>query len=688
MNDQPFDIMQGKYRIIESVGGGAMGEVFKAEHIRMQKMVAIKILHRNVSDNAEIIERFKREARAAAAIDHANICNVMDFDITDEGDFYLVMEYLEGDTLKKRISEKGSIPPNEAVFIMQQLLSVLQCAHDKGIVHRDIKPENIALISKDGTDDFVKLLDFGIAHEDASRQPDDDDDAIKTKMGLMYGTPEYIAPEQANGLEIDGRVDLYACGIILYEMLTGHVPFQSESFVNVIHQQIFAPPPHILDTKIEFADQFDSIIQKLLEKDKEKRYKNATEVMNALRAIPLPPFANFGNYNIVSSATASDDIINYDALSKKSAEMISKARDMAQKSISQFENSELKVQSDKFISQIPKSVRILFIATISLILLLSAILIFSPEKELQLIEIAKEQENLIIPELKKIKNIQPYIYDSSFAPLTDETLKKDPNIIKAFDYYQKKNEQLCYDYLAMVESRYPKHPNYLRFKLQAEAMLVRVKQKSAAKDSQFVDDLMLNMEKDFAKLAILVPDAAKNEAVIEALQFIFPDNKKANWEIPDWSAFDQNKLAIAMAWAILYSPYDQYETRKKRMFETYDALEDKSLPEWQKQMLEVWRLDKDKCKARYEIVFDILNLHVNKIELYDGVLYPLYKCLRLDIKNEYKRYQCKANFLQSRDCNYCMKSWIIQGYETWTELKNTGHLENATLDFLPPKEES
>lgn len=682
MNDQPFDIMQGKYRIIESVGGGAMGEVFKAEHIRMQKVVAIKILHRNVSDNTEIIERFKREARAAAAIDHANICNVMDFDITDEGDFYLVMEYLEGDTLKKRISEKGTIPPNEAVFIMLQLLSVLQCAHEKGIVHRDIKPENIALISKDGTNDFVKLLDFGIAHEDASRQPDDDDDAIKTKMGLMYGTPEYIAPEQANGLEIDGRVDLYACGIILYEMLTGHVPFQSESFVNVIHQQIFAPPPHILDTKIDFANQFDIIIQKLLEKDKEKRYHNPSEVIEALRSIPLHPFANSGNYS-----PNSEDIINYEALSKKSAEMISKARDMAQKSISQFENSELKVQSDKFISQIPKSVRVLFIATISLILLLSAILIFSPEKELQLIEIAKEHDNLIVPELKKNKNIQPYIYDESFAPLTDETLKNDPNILKAFDYYQKKNEQLCYDYLTMVETRYAKHPNYLRYKLQAAAMLVRAKQKTAAKDSKFVDDLVLSMEIDFAKLAMLVPDAAKNEAVTEALHLLFPDNKKSDWKIPDWAAFDQNKLASAMAWAILYSPYDQYETRKKRMFETYDALENKSVPDWQKQMLEVWRLEKDKCKARYEIIFDILNQPVNKKDLYDGVLSPLYKALRLNVKSESKRYQCKANFLQFRDCNYCMKSWIIQGYEAWTELNNTGNLENATLDFLPPKEE-
>ena len=121
MGDPAFDTIQGKYRLIESVGGGAMGEVFKAEHIRMQKIVAIKILHSDVENNLEIIERFKREARASAAIDHANICNVMDFDVTDQGEFYLVMEFLEGDTLKKRIQEKGALPANEAVFILLQL---------------------------------------------------------------------------------------------------------------------------------------------------------------------------------------------------------------------------------------------------------------------------------------------------------------------------------------------------------------------------------------------------------------------------------------------------------------------------------------------------------------------------------------------------------------------------------------
>lgn len=682
MGEQLFDTINGKYRLIESVGGGAMGEVFKAEHIRMQKIVAIKILHSDVGENSEMIERFKREARAAAAIDHANICNVMDFDVTEKGDFYLVMEYLEGDTLKKRIQEKGKIPPNEAVFILLQLLSVLQAAHEKGIVHRDIKPDNIALLSKEGTDDFVKLLDFGIAHEEGAVQTEDSDEVLKTKMGLMYGTPEYIAPEQANGLEIDGRVDLYACGIILYEMLTGHVPFQSESFVNVIHQQLFAPPPHLDDPQMECMGELDAVIQKLLNKDRDKRYLSAEEVIRVLVDLPLQPFGSIPGIYMPMRSPSSDDIINVEALSKKSAEVISKARDIAQKGVSQFENSEFKAQSEKIVSQLPKAVKIAFVAGIAIIILLSLILIFTPSGPLPEIEIVKEDGVLVIPELKKVPHVQDYIYADVFDPMMDETLKNDPNIQKSFDYYKKKNEQLCYDYLAMVESRYSKHPNYLRFHLSAAAMLVRAKMKSSSKDSKYVDNLLLKMEDDFVQLTAIIPDAARNHAVTEALELLYPDGKKAEWSVPESIQDAPKSLAVGLAWAILYSPYDQNEWRKKRMFEVYDAIANNKVPQWQKQILEAWRLDKDKCKAREEIILNILDSGISKEEIYYGILSPLYQFLRLDVKAEYKRYQCKANFFQNRDCNYCMKNWIKDEYEKWTELFNQGKLNDASLDFV------
>ena len=682
MDDQPFDTINGKYRLIESVGGGAMGEVFKAEHIRMQKIVAIKILHSEVGENSEMIERFKREARAAAAIDHANICNVMDFDVTEKGDFYLVMEYLEGDTLKKRIHEKGKLPPSEAVFILLQLLSVLQVAHEKGIVHRDVKPDNIALLSRDGSDDFVKLLDFGIAHEEGAVQTEENEEVLKTKMGLMYGTPEYIAPEQANGLEIDGRVDLYACGVILYEMLTGRVPFQSESFVNVIHQQLFAPPPHLDDPKIECMSELDAVIQKLLDKDRDKRYATAEEVIRVLVDIPLQPWGSIPGVCMATRSPSSDDIINVEALSKKSAEVISKARDIAQKGVSQFENSEFKAQSEKLVSQLPKSVRIVFAVAIAIIILLSLILLLTPEGPLTEIEIVKEEGFLVIPELKKVSHVQEYIYDETFDPMADETLKNDPNIQKSLDYYKKKNEQLCFDYLAMVESRYSKHPNYLRFHLSAASMLLRSKLKSSAKDSKYIDDLIKKIEDDFIQLTALVPDAARNDAVTEAIEVLFPDGKKADWSIPEYVQDAPKSLAVGLAWAILYSPYDQNEWRKKRMFEVYDALPNDKVPQWQKQLLEAWRLDKDKCKAREEIILSVLESGVAKEEIYYGILSPLYKFLRLNIKTEYKRYQCKANFLQNRDCNYCMKSWIKEEFENWTELLNQGNLKDASLEFV------
>ncbi|MBO4349685.1 MAG: serine/threonine protein kinase, partial [Proteobacteria bacterium] len=300
MSYQPGDWIADKYQLIESIGGGGMGEIFKAEHALMHRTVAIKILHKEITGSAEMIERFKREASSAAAIDHANICTVLDFDITEDNDFYLVMEFLEGETLKKRIHDRGVIPPKDAVFIMQQLLGVLQCAHDHGIVHRDIKPDNIILINRDGTDNFVKLLDFGIAHRDNSNAiTDKEDGASLTQAGYIYGTPEYIAPEQANGQAIDHRVDLYACGIILYEMLTGVVPFKSDSIINVLHQQIYADPPHLDTEHILNGAQFDAIIQKLLAKKPEDRFQSAREVTDALQDLAL----NTGNTLKISKSS-------------------------------------------------------------------------------------------------------------------------------------------------------------------------------------------------------------------------------------------------------------------------------------------------------------------------------------------------------------------------------------------------
>ena len=196
------------------------------------------------------------------------------------------------------------------------------------------------------------------------------------------------------------------------------------------------------------------------------------------------------------------------------------------------------------------------------------------------------------------------------------------------------------------------------------------------------DALTVKLGEDFVQLTKLVKDAARNDAVVEALDLLFPEDEDSPWALPDWVKDAPNTLAVGFAWAILYTPYDQNERRKKRMFEVYDALKNKNVPKWQKYMLDAWRLDKENCQEREAIIQKIFDLKVSHEDIYYGVLSPLYKFLRLDVKQEYKRYQCKSNMIQNQDCNECMKSWIQKGYQAWTEMLTHGSLKDASFDFL------
>ena len=303
MNFIEGDIINNKYRIIELMGGGTMGKVYKAENINMRKPVALKILHGDVAANPEYQKRFMREARSAAALEHSNICTVMDFDTTENGLPYIVMELLIGETLTQRIQTHGSLSPLESVRIMRQLMGALSCAHEGGVVHRDVKPDNIFLIQREGRSDFVKLIDFGIAHID---NPDGDLKTL-TQAGTLYGTPQYISPEQAEFGTVDFHADLYAAGIIFYEMLTGKPPFTGKNYIELLMRHVNEPPPHISEKMCQGA-RIDAIIQRLLKKNPNERYGSALEVLPLLDDIIVHMSTGSSNDTELQSALASSSM--------------------------------------------------------------------------------------------------------------------------------------------------------------------------------------------------------------------------------------------------------------------------------------------------------------------------------------------------------------------------------------------
>jgi serine/threonine-protein kinase len=264
----------GAYRILDRIGGGGMGQVFLAEHVRMQRRVALKVLPaRQALDPAEV-ERFYREARAAAVLDHPNIVHAFDID-RDSNTHFLVLEYLEGQTLTQRLTEAGGmLPIEEACDYALQVAAGLQHAHEKGIVHRDIHPGNL-LVEHDGV---VKILDMGIAR--FFREPQDS----FTDHGALMGTADYSAPEQATAPNsVDHRADVYSLGATLYYLVSGRPPFQGTTTAKLIAHQLHAvPPAH--SVRPEVPEQLSAIIEKMMAKDPADRFQSAAEVIDALLA--------------------------------------------------------------------------------------------------------------------------------------------------------------------------------------------------------------------------------------------------------------------------------------------------------------------------------------------------------------------------------------------------------------------
>jgi tRNA A-37 threonylcarbamoyl transferase component Bud32/tetratricopeptide (TPR) repeat protein len=289
----------GRYQLTAPLGRGGMGTVYRAEHLLMKKEVAIKLLHPELSRLDEVAKRFEREAQSASRLDHPNIIQVTDFGRTDEGALFLVMELLLGESLSTVI-ERGPVAPPRATAIAVQVLRALEHAHGEGVVHRDLKPDNIYLVRREGDDPLeqaaggrIKLLDFGIAKVDVGSTGES-----LTQAGVVFGTPEYISPEQAVGEPADARADLYALGVILFEMVAGKRPFHAESKVQLLSMHLTRPPPLLRDLAPDAPPALERAVSRALEKRRDQRWPSAATFREALmggapsltgqRAIALP----------------------------------------------------------------------------------------------------------------------------------------------------------------------------------------------------------------------------------------------------------------------------------------------------------------------------------------------------------------------------------------------------------------
>jgi serine/threonine protein kinase len=272
----------GKYHILDRIGVGGMGTVYKAAQVGLNRHVAVKILKPELTRDADTVARFSREATAMSLLTHPNTTRVYDFGQTEDGLLYLVMEYLEGQLITQRVAQAGPLPVPEALRVAQQILRSLAEAHTKGIVHRDLKPDNIFVARVEGhREPVVKVLDFGIAKIVA---PDRAVDQFETQAGTVFGTPRYMSPEQAQGVPLDQRSDLYSVGALLYQMLTGRAPFVDDDAVVVMAKHIRETPqrPTVVAPTASIPESLEGVVMKALAKEPDARFQNAAQFDAAL----------------------------------------------------------------------------------------------------------------------------------------------------------------------------------------------------------------------------------------------------------------------------------------------------------------------------------------------------------------------------------------------------------------------
>ena len=272
-NDLVGSIINKSYHVLRKLGEGGMGTVYLAEHVKMGRKSAVKVMNPGMVNDADAISRFNREASNASKISHPNVAAVYDFGETEDGLIFLAMEFVEGPSLTSVIKELGALPPARAANIARQAADALAVAHEMGIVHRDLKPDNIMLAkNRDGTD-CVKVVDFGIAKAA-------NNEAQKvTKTGLVVGTPEYMSPEQLAGDNLDGRSDTYSLGLVAFNMLTGKLPFPAETVQESMIMRLTDRPRPLSEMKsdVQWSPQIQSVLDKALERDLKLRYQTSGE---------------------------------------------------------------------------------------------------------------------------------------------------------------------------------------------------------------------------------------------------------------------------------------------------------------------------------------------------------------------------------------------------------------------------
>jgi eukaryotic-like serine/threonine-protein kinase len=283
------DLIEGKYRLLRKIGEGGMATVWEAEHVRLEKRVAVKLIAASHPAIGSDRERFLEEARAAAQVRHRNVIDIMDYGTTDDGMPFMVMELLPGDTLADLIDRDAPMPLRVTVELATQILGALAAVHEHGIVHRDLKPENV-LFARDSDGSFAKIVDFGISKtldaEQNVRRP-------KTREGLLLGTPQYMSPEQARGLaSVDHRTDIYAMGVILYEMLSGFRPFEGETVTDVLLSVIEGDPAPLESLRTDLPREVIEVVERAMAYQLEDRWEHAREMRSALALAakaPAPP---------------------------------------------------------------------------------------------------------------------------------------------------------------------------------------------------------------------------------------------------------------------------------------------------------------------------------------------------------------------------------------------------------------
>ncbi|HOT09617.1 MAG TPA: protein kinase, partial [Polyangiaceae bacterium] len=289
-------IIDDRYKILDYLGEGGMGTVYRVEHRTLQRQFAMKVLRCDLAKEPELGARFIQEARAAATVHHPNVIQITDFGQLPEGIPYFVMEYLTGRTLAAVLQKGGPLPATRAVRILLQAAAGIGAAHNAGVIHRDLKPDNIFLLNALGAEETVKLLDFGVAKVAGA--------ARITQTGIVFGSPHYMSPEQASGQPVDHRADIYALGIVMYELFTGHLPFEADTFMGVLTKQMFVTPEpfNVKSGSARELGALEDITFRCLEKKTENRYASVEELIADIEEVV--EIGNEDSFRVKASASS------------------------------------------------------------------------------------------------------------------------------------------------------------------------------------------------------------------------------------------------------------------------------------------------------------------------------------------------------------------------------------------------